>query len=92
MWVASLLARILYATGQGERAHLRGYTQRSAVMYLVVLKSGSNRGQRTYIRLGLRGGNPHEFSVYGQVGQESNLRTAVVEVASFRPLVFACVH
>jgi hypothetical protein len=83
--VASLLDRILYATGQGEGAHLRGYTQRSAVMYLVVLKSGSNRGQRTYIRLGLRGGNPHEFRVLRQVGQESNLHPAVLEHAARCP-------
>jgi len=28
----------------------------------------------------------------GQVGQESNLQPAVLEFASFRPLVLACVH
>jgi hypothetical protein len=89
--VASLLDRILYATGQGEGAHLRGYTQRSAVMYLVVLKSGSNRGQRTYIRLGLRGCNPYEFRVKRQVGQESNLQPAVLEHAARRPIQSRCV-
>jgi hypothetical protein len=53
----------------------RGRTQIPAVLLLVVC----NWGHLTYIGLGLRGSNLHEFRVLGQVGQESNLHPAVLE-------------
>jgi hypothetical protein len=44
-----------------EAHHLAGRTPRSAVMVMVVLKLGSNRGQITHIVLGTQRSNSHEF-------------------------------
>jgi hypothetical protein len=49
------------------------------------MQLGSNRGQHSRIAPRLDDGDPYEFSILGQVGQESNLQPAVLEHAALRP-------
>jgi hypothetical protein len=91
------LEPILYRKAHHQESH----THRSAMLLLVV----SGRGQKgvNAYTLGWSHGavTPMNSGLSGQVGQESNLQPAVVEVAALRPIpscpvlscrIFPCVH
>ena len=56
------------------------------------MKLGPNRGQRTHSGLESRGSNPYEFTILGQVGEESHRRPLVVEPAAAHSGKFSDVH